>query len=131
MSASAHQVRSVSEVLGETGVDIPGLAVSRIAGVAVPSGADRERIALVYPGTGEHVVDLQEADAQEVGAAVDAARDAFEHGPWPRLPVTERQRILRSASALLRAHAHELAVVECLCAGLPYSRVLWCLNNCD
>ena len=123
MSVETRKVRRLAEILSETGVDIPDLAVSRVGGVAVPSGAGSERIPLAYPGTGERVVHLQEADATEVDAAVGAAREAFETGPWPRLPVAERQRILRSAAGLVREHQHELAVVECLCAGLPVAHL--------
>lgn len=123
MTAATQKVKSVAEILASTGVQIPKCAVSYIAGAPVPADNSRKYIPIVYPATGEAVLQLQEADAGEVGAAVDAARQAFEEGPWPRLPVAERQRLLRAAGAIIREHQNELAILECLCAGLTVAHL--------
>ncbi len=66
---------------------------------------------------------LFEADASEVDLAVKAARRAFDEGPWPRMPVAERQDLLRAAGAKLAAHGDELADLECEDAGLPIHEI--------
>lgn len=79
---------------------------------------------IIYPATTETITTYHEDGPTEVDAAVAAAREAFESGPWPRMSVAERQVILRRAARLIRKHAEELAVLETLCAGLPSSHLL-------
>lgn len=40
----------------------------------------------VDPRTGEVIARVAEGRKEDVDLAVKAARDAFDHGPWPRLP---------------------------------------------
>lgn len=43
----------------------------------------------------EHVLaHVAEGDAEDVDRAVRAARKAFDHGPWPRMPAYKRGEIL-------------------------------------
>ncbi|MGQ0384634.1 MAG: aldehyde dehydrogenase [Gammaproteobacteria bacterium] len=102
---------------------VPALARSVISGAAVAARAGTTRLPVVNPTTEEGIAELQEADAAEVDAAVRAARDAFDHGPWPRLPIDDRKDILYRIRDRIRAHAEELAQLECLDAGLPLVRV--------
>jgi coniferyl-aldehyde dehydrogenase len=37
------------------------------------------------PRTGDVLANVAEADKADVDIAVAAAREAFEHGPWPRM----------------------------------------------
>jgi coniferyl-aldehyde dehydrogenase len=37
------------------------------------------------PRTGDVIADVAEADKADVDVAVEAARKAFEEGPWPRM----------------------------------------------
>jgi acyl-CoA reductase-like NAD-dependent aldehyde dehydrogenase len=78
-----------------------------------------ERINIENPADESSNGVLLEADSAEVGAAVEAARKAFDEGPWPRMSVVERQTILRNVGAHLAEHGHELAELECEDAGLP------------
>ncbi|MDX2847113.1 aldehyde dehydrogenase [Actinacidiphila glaucinigra] len=50
----------------------------------------------------------QAADA-DVDAAVAAAREAFDHGPWPRTDPKERQEVIRRVNALREARSDEIA----------------------
>jgi acyl-CoA reductase-like NAD-dependent aldehyde dehydrogenase len=43
---------------------------------------------------------------------VRAARAAFDDGPWPRMPGTERARLMRRLADLIAENAQEIAVVE-------------------
>jgi acyl-CoA reductase-like NAD-dependent aldehyde dehydrogenase len=74
---------------------------------------------VIYPATEEQVSAVEEADATVVDRAVAAARRAFDHGPWPRIGLDERQALLRRLASLIRDHAEELAYLECLNSGIP------------
>jgi acyl-CoA reductase-like NAD-dependent aldehyde dehydrogenase len=93
-----------------------------IAGAPTPAGAG-ERLPVIDPATEETVGDLIEADAATVDAAVTAARAAFDHGPWPRLPVAERQRILRAIADAIDANTEELARLESLHTGMALAQI--------
>ncbi|NMN04664.1 MULTISPECIES: aldehyde dehydrogenase family protein [unclassified Novosphingobium] len=72
-----------------------------------PSG--REQTHVVSPTTGAVIATLASGDADDIAAAVDAARAAFDHGPWPHLSPAERAAYLRRMGDLLRARIPDLA----------------------
>lgn len=100
-----------------------GRVRSVIAGVQVAERPGATELPIINPATEQTISVLQEADAGEVDAAVRAARDAFDRGTWPRLPLDDRKDILYRIRDLLRSHFEELAYLECLNAGLPIVRV--------
>ncbi|MDT4971504.1 MAG: aminomuconate-semialdehyde/2-hydroxymuconate-6-semialdehyde dehydrogenase, partial [Pseudonocardiales bacterium] len=51
--------------------------------------------------------------------AVEAARRAFDDGPWPRMSPTARKQILHRAAALLEERLEEFARAETLDMGKP------------
>ncbi|KAJ7540109.1 hypothetical protein O6H91_10G001800 [Diphasiastrum complanatum] len=78
------------------------------------------------PRNGELIAKVAEADKEDVDLAVQAARKAFDEGPWPRLSGYERGRILFKYADILEQHADELAALETLDNGKPvqYARQL-------
>jgi len=66
-------------------------------------------IELVSPNTEAVVGAVAEADEADMDAAVAAAREAFDHGPWPRMSVDERNEVMKKISAHLQTRAGELA----------------------
>lgn len=66
-------------------------------------------IELVSPNTESVVGAVAEADEADMDAAVAAARDAFDHGPWPRMTVAERNEIMKKIGAHLKSREDELA----------------------
>ena len=52
-----------------------------IGGKWVPS-ASGKTFETIHPATEEVICEVAEGDKEDVDAAVDAARDAFENGPW-------------------------------------------------
>ncbi|MCW2369955.1 aldehyde dehydrogenase [Sphingobium sp. B11D3D] len=66
-------------------------------------------IELVSPNTEQVVGAVAEADEADMDAAVSAARAAFDHGPWPRMSVAERNEIMKKITAHLQSRASELA----------------------
>jgi aldehyde dehydrogenase (NAD+) len=86
----------------------------------VPSESGKT-FATVNPSTGEEICQIAEADAADVDKAVHAARRAFEHGPWRKLPASQRGRMLHRLADLIEKHADELAALESLDNGKPVS----------
>jgi phenylacetaldehyde dehydrogenase len=71
------------------------------------------------PATGEVMAHVPEADAEDVDRAVLAAREAFDHGPWPRMKPSERGKLLWKLGDLLEQHLEEFAELESLDNGKP------------
>ena len=81
-------MKSVAQIQSESGIAIPGTVGGRHA--AESGASNPEQIPVIYPATTEQVCILLEDSPAEVDAAVAAAREAFEKGPWPRFSVPER-----------------------------------------
>jgi len=73
----------------------------------------------VNPATGERLAAIHEADADDVDRAVRSARRAFDEGPWPRMPIAERCRILNRIAEIVLCRKEELARMESLDTGKP------------
>ena len=61
------------------------------------------------PATGEVLSRVAEGDKADVDAAVRAARQAFDHGPWRSLTASERGRMIWKLADLLEQHTEEFA----------------------
>jgi aldehyde dehydrogenase (NAD+) len=64
------------------------------------------------PATGEPWAVVPEAGAEDVDAAVAAARTALESHEWRSLSATERGRLLRRLADRVRDHVDELSAIE-------------------
>jgi len=71
------------------------------------------------PATGEVMAQIAEGDREDIDRAVRAARNAFENGPWPRLTVSERGRLIWKLADLLEENLEEFAELESLDNGKP------------
>jgi acyl-CoA reductase-like NAD-dependent aldehyde dehydrogenase len=56
---------------------------------------------------------------QDVERAVQAARAAFDDGPWASMPAAGREGLMRALADAMEAHAEELAQIESLDNGKP------------
>jgi len=74
--------------------------------VAPTSGRQLE---IVNPNSEEVVARVAEAGPDDMDRAVAAARQAFDHGPWPTTPPAERGAILMKMIDHLEARVPELA----------------------
>ena len=72
----------------------------------------RRTFASVDPYTGHEWITAPDADEQDVIDAVQAARYAFDEGPWPRMAGAERAKVLRRLADLIEANADDLALCE-------------------
>ncbi|MEA2419980.1 MAG: hypothetical protein QOE60_2186 [Thermoleophilaceae bacterium] len=77
------------------------------------------------PATGEALATIAHASAEDVDAAVKAARAAFE-GPWADVLPADRSRLLNRLADLVEDAADELAELESLDTGKPltYARAV-------
>jgi acyl-CoA reductase-like NAD-dependent aldehyde dehydrogenase len=67
------------------------------------------RIEVISPDTEQVAAVVAEAGERDMDAAVSAAREAFDRGPWPRMEPAERAAIVRRMAGLLRERQDELA----------------------
>jgi phenylacetaldehyde dehydrogenase len=71
------------------------------------------------PATGEVLSNVAEGDAEDINRAVEAARAAFDGGPWTKLTSSQRGRLIWKLADLLEQHAEEFAQLESLDNGKP------------
>jgi aldehyde dehydrogenase (NAD+) len=76
------------------------------------------------PATGERICDVAEGDKADVDLAVKAARKAFESGPWSKMSASERGRLMNKLADAIEENKEELAALESLDNGKPYSVAL-------
>ena len=94
-----------------------------IAGQSVPA-AEGGRLWARNPATGEPLLEVSAAGPRDVDAAVQAARAAFDAGPWPRMNASARGRLLRKLSEALFERREEFALVESLNNGKTFQEAL-------
>jgi aldehyde dehydrogenase (NAD+) len=89
----------------------------------VPS-ASGKTFPTINPSTGDEICQVAEADAADVEKAVKAARAAFNRGAWKKMAASERGRLLNRLADLMEQNADELARLESLDNGKPFSIAL-------
>jgi aldehyde dehydrogenase (NAD+) len=92
-----------------TGMFIGGEWTTSVGGVAVD----------IDPSTGGELARVTQATTSDVDAAVRAAREAFDSGPWATQPPVERGRVLQRIAGVIRQRASSLARLESLDTGKP------------
>jgi aldehyde dehydrogenase (NAD+) len=103
----------------ETSVALPELKL--LIGNRWRASESGKTFATVNPSTGEEICQVAEADADDVDLAVEAARAAFEHGPWRKMKASERGRLLYRLADLIESNSDALARLEALDNGKPVS----------
>ena len=69
-------------------------------------------ITRLRPADGTPIAEFAEGTADVVAQAVDAARRAFDRGPWPHMSGTERSRVLLRLADLIRENLETLSAIE-------------------
>ncbi len=75
-------------------------------------------IDVIYPATGEKIATVHAATPEIIENAITSAKKA--QAAWAALSGTERGRILRRASEIMRDRNHDLSVLETYDTGKPY-----------
>ena len=87
---------------------VPNNVTSYIDGEFVsPEGA--VALPIIYPGNGEQVSELFEADFQQVDDAVSAAKQSLDKGVWSNTSTAEKQKVFQNICALTAENLDELA----------------------
>ncbi len=89
-----------------------------INGRFVPPDSPRT-LDILNPATGEAIARVPDGNGADVNRAVEAARRAFDEGPWRTSTAQERGRILFNLARIVRERAAELAELETINNGKP------------
>ncbi|MEU3353235.1 aldehyde dehydrogenase family protein [Streptomyces sp. NPDC037389] len=106
--APAPESRSVVDIAPSYGLFIDG---------EFREASDGKVFKTVSPSTEEVLSEVAQASAEDVDAAVKAARKAFEK--WSALPGSERAKYLFRIARIIQERSRELAVLETLDNGKP------------
>jgi aminomuconate-semialdehyde/2-hydroxymuconate-6-semialdehyde dehydrogenase len=83
-----------------------------------------ETFLTVDPWAQEPWAEVALGGSAEASAALEAARRAFDSGPWPRMGHDERAVLLNGFADLIEAHSQELAVADTTDMGKPLTAML-------
>jgi aldehyde dehydrogenase (NAD+) len=83
--------------------------------------ASDRRLSVISPHTEEPIGETPEATPEDVDKAVQAARIAFDEGPWPRTSVPERIEKIEKLAAVYTSQADEMADLITAEMGSPKS----------
>ena len=83
--------------------------------------ADGKTFETINPATGQVIARVAEGGKADVDKAVQAARNAFEKGPWKKMSARERGKLLFRLADLIEKNSEELATLETLDNGKPIS----------
>ena len=93
------------------------MQLNYIANASVPSASGRT-IPVVDPSDGQPFDEIQRSSAEDIDAAVHAARQCYE-AVWQKMAPVERGRLLQKLSAKILEHADELTALEQRDCGKP------------
>ena len=74
---------------------------------------------LYNPATGEKIGQVAEGTSQDAERAIEAARRAFDEGPWAETTAQDRARLLLKLADEIEANGAEFAAMETLSNGKP------------
>jgi betaine-aldehyde dehydrogenase len=84
---------------------------------------------VVDPSNREVFHRVARGGAEDIDAAVTAAREAFDNGPWPRMSGAQRADILRKMGDEIAARTDELARMEVRDNGKPLPEAVWDIQD--
>jgi acyl-CoA reductase-like NAD-dependent aldehyde dehydrogenase len=93
--------------------------VPMLIGGSETEAASGRVLPVLNPATGRPIATVPAGDAEDVDRAVRAARHAFDNGPWPRLSIQDRARILNRLADAIEDRLDELFRLETENNGRP------------
>ncbi|MFO1037109.1 MAG: aldehyde dehydrogenase family protein [Geminicoccaceae bacterium] len=91
-----------------------------IGGKWVPAASGKTFV-VVDPSSGSPIARVAEGEARDVNHAVEAARRAFDEGPWSRMAPSQRGKLLWRLAELVEKHNDEFAELESIDNGKRYA----------
>lgn len=83
-----------------------------------------DKFDVLDPSLDKPILTLTGASPDDVNKAVEAARDAFENGPWADFTPKERSTILFKLAGILDRERKLLAAIDAYDLGKPYEAAL-------
>jgi len=80
----------------------------------------KETFDVINPATETVLAKVPKGSAEDARAAVDAARDAFDSGPWPRMTPAERSSFLLKLADMLEQAIDRFAKLEAMNVGKTF-----------
>lgn len=74
---------------------------------------------VINPATGQVIAEVPCADENQIKDTVTQAREAFDHGPWPKFSLAQRKEYLLKMAQGIMDRAQELARLETENTGKP------------
>jgi acyl-CoA reductase-like NAD-dependent aldehyde dehydrogenase len=90
------------------------------------AAAGADQFADIEPATGRELARVPICAVSDVGRAVEAAREAAERGPWPRMSAEARGRALERMADGIEKRARDLGRLEARDVGKPIAE---CVNH--
>lgn len=82
--------------------------------------SNENRIEVINPATNRVIAEIGLGNEQDVEKAIQAAREAFDSGPWRKTSAHERSQILNSIANEIESYSEEFAEIETLNNGKTY-----------
>lgn len=86
------------------------------------ASVDGDEFDVLNPVTNEPYIKAASGKKADIEAAVAAAKQAFDEGPWPRMLPRERARILNKIADIVESRKDALAAMESFDSGLPITQ---------
>jgi gamma-glutamyl-gamma-aminobutyraldehyde dehydrogenase len=83
-----------------------------------------ERLPVVNPATGAKFCEVSAGSAQDIDAAVAAAKKCFYSRVWSRMAPRDRMAVMVKFGQLIEANAEAFALLDTLCMGKPIRDML-------
>jgi aldehyde dehydrogenase (NAD+) len=107
----------MSTIIEETKLEVKRDFYSLLINGEQVKSSTGETIKVYNPATGELVAEVAKASQEDAERAVQAARAAFDHGKWKKMPVGYRARTLNKIAEIMRSRFKELVELEVLNTG--------------
>ncbi|HET7578357.1 MAG TPA: 5-carboxymethyl-2-hydroxymuconate semialdehyde dehydrogenase [Bacillales bacterium] len=78
----------------------------------------------INPFSNEKINDIAEGDKADIDKAVKAADEAFRKGPWGKMKIDERLKLIYKLADLIDENVDEIAHLEAIDTGLPISQTI-------
>lgn len=88
------------------------------------ASSDQQTFEVKNPATQEVIAVVSEATEQDVEKVCQAAREAFENGPWRTMTLADRCAKIRRMAEIILERKEEIARLEALDVGKPYSHAI-------
>ncbi|GIM46784.1 aldehyde dehydrogenase [Collibacillus ludicampi] len=85
-------------------------------------GVSGKRFENMNPFNNQVLNEVAEGFKEDIDLAVQAARKAFDQGPWGKMSVTDRLKYILKIADLIETYSEELSYLESLDTGLPISQ---------